>query len=179
MTTLITPRLRLVPMGRTVLRALADDHSKAERLLAARIPQEYPGAGMRRAIPALLPPSDDPGAAVWGPWALVDARRGWLLGDAGFKGPPDEEGVVEIGYRVLPRMRRRGYASEAVAELVRWALSQGGASRVVALIHPGNEASQRVIAAAGARCVARGPRRPDELWLVTPGDSPPAPGRPH
>ena len=41
-----------------------------------------------------------------------------LVGSGGYFGPPGREGVVEIGYSVLPEWQRRGYATEIVNSLV-------------------------------------------------------------
>jgi RimJ/RimL family protein N-acetyltransferase len=41
-----------------------------------------------------------------------------LAGSAGFKGPPNSEGMVEIGYSIVESLQRRGIASAAIAQLV-------------------------------------------------------------
>jgi RimJ/RimL family protein N-acetyltransferase len=47
-------------------------------------------------------------------YVIADDR---LVGSAGFFGPPDDEGEVEIGYSVCRADRRRGIATAAVAAL--------------------------------------------------------------
>lgn len=87
----------------------------------------------------------------WGDWLmLADTTR---VGDLGFRGPPDEDGTVEIGYRVQDEHRRCGYASEAAGALVRWALSQDGVARVVATCERTNTGSIGVLERIGMRCV--------------------------
>jgi ribosomal-protein-alanine N-acetyltransferase len=91
------------------------------------------------------------GRGGWGDWLmLADTTR---VGDLGFRGPPDEEGTVEIGYRVRDEHRRCGYATEAADALVRWALSQEGVARVVATCERRNTASIGVLERIGMRCV--------------------------
>jgi ribosomal-protein-alanine N-acetyltransferase len=46
-----------------------------------------------------------------------------LIGSGGYFGPPDSNGMVEIGYSVLPEWQRRGYAKEIVNALVSHASS--------------------------------------------------------
>ena len=46
-----------------------------------------------------------------------------VVGNAGFKGPPDDEGVVEIAYAIVPGSEGKGYATEATGELICFALS--------------------------------------------------------
>jgi len=48
-----------------------------------------------------------------------------FIGFAGFHGPPDASGRVEVGYEVLPEHQRRGYALEAARGLLAWARDQG------------------------------------------------------
>jgi ribosomal-protein-alanine N-acetyltransferase len=71
------------------------------------------------------------------------------IGDGGFKGPPDDEGTVEIGYSLLPPYRNRGYTTEAVKALVSWAFQHPQVTRVIAEALPGNLASVRVLLKAG------------------------------
>jgi len=60
------------------------------------------------------------------PWVLgfsiVLAATGAVIGTCGFKGPPDSNGMVEIAYGIAPVHQNKGYATEAAAELVRFAL---------------------------------------------------------
>jgi len=64
-----------------------------------------------------------------------------------------QAGAVGIGYWIAPRARRRGLATRAVRLAAAWALQEGGAARVEALVEPENTASKRVVEAAGFRCV--------------------------
>lgn len=49
-------------------------------------------------------------------WAIC-LKDGTLAGGIGFKGLPDRQGAVEIGYEIWPLYRRAGYAVEAVNAL--------------------------------------------------------------
>lgn len=84
-------------------------------------------------------------------YLLVHAVDGGAVGQCGFKGPPDESGMVEIAYGVEPEFRGRGYATEAARLLVEIAF---GCDRVrVVRAHtfePGN-ASARVLTKCGFR----------------------------
>src|SRR5919205_3750961 len=61
------------------------------------------------------------------PWQhgffIVDREQSCIVGTAGFKGPPDPDGVVEIAYGVAPEFQGRGYATEAANALVEFALA--------------------------------------------------------
>jgi len=79
-----------------------------------------------------------------------------LIGAGGFKGPPDEEGQVEIGYAVLPEFRRNGYAAEAVRAWIHFAFSHGAVARVVAQTLSSLPPSIRVAESAGMRLAGFG-----------------------
>jgi ribosomal-protein-alanine N-acetyltransferase len=89
----------------------------------------------------------------WWCWYFVlhnkVAGRRVLIGDGGFKGPPDDEGTVEIGYSLLPPYRNKGYTTEAVKALVSWTFQHPQMTRVIAEARPGNTASVRVLQKAG------------------------------
>ncbi|MFC7529633.1 GNAT family N-acetyltransferase [Actinoplanes sp. GCM10030250] len=64
-----------------------------------------------------------------------------------------EPGVAELGYRVMRRCWRRGFASEASRELLRYAFEDAGQERVIALTMAVNAGSRGVMAAVGMRHV--------------------------
>jgi RimJ/RimL family protein N-acetyltransferase len=86
--------------------------------------------------------------AVFGPRLVVERSTGEVIGTAGFFGPP-RDGLVEIGYGIVPSRRRRGYAAEAVHALLGLAAAQPGVSEVVAHAEADNVASIRVLEKSG------------------------------
>lgn len=94
-------------------------------------------------------------ATVSDPWRhgffIVDPQRNQVVGTAGFKGPPDADGVVEIAYGVAPGYQGRGYATEAANALVEFALSDPTVRTVRAHTLPEKNASTRVLTKNGFR----------------------------
>jgi ribosomal-protein-alanine N-acetyltransferase len=96
----------------------------------------------------------DPDASEWLVRAIVDRAMRTVVGHAGFHGPPGvnalgEAGAVELGYTVFPDFRRRGYASEAVAALMRWARRERHVHVFVASVAPDNEPSLAIVRKLG------------------------------
>ncbi len=91
----------------------------------------------------------DPRSAGWVARAVVAEPEGVVVGHAGFHGPPDETGMVEVAYSVDPAYRRRGYATAMLRELLRRAAAEPGVSTVRASISPGNVASLATISGFG------------------------------
>jgi [ribosomal protein S5]-alanine N-acetyltransferase len=88
-------------------------------------------------------------AAGADPWrygfALFHLESEMVIGNGGFTGPPDAEGVVEIAYGVVPDYQGRGYATEAANALVAWAKKNGRVRTVRAHTLPARNASTRVL----------------------------------
>lgn len=91
----------------------------------------------------------DPQSARWIARAAVAEPDGIVVGHAGFHGPPDAAGMVEIAYSVDPAYRRRGYATAMLRELLRRAAAEPGVATVRATISPDNAASLATIAGFG------------------------------
>jgi RimJ/RimL family protein N-acetyltransferase len=89
----------------------------------------------------------DPASAPWFVRAVV-AGPDTVVGHAGFHGPPDPDGMVEIGYATLPEHRRRGHARAAVGELLAYA-REHGATTVRASVSPTNEPSLALVRSVG------------------------------
>jgi RimJ/RimL family protein N-acetyltransferase len=82
----------------------------------------------------------------WITRVIVDDDLGRTVGMAGFHGPPDERGMVEIGYRVDEALRRQGYARAALEALLDAASRDPAVTTVRATISPDNEASRALVA---------------------------------
>lgn len=101
----------------------------------------------------------------YGLWLLYERHEQMIIGSAGFKGTPDAQGVIEIGYGVSASFRRRGYAFEAASALVDWAFQQRAVNTVVAECLVENTGSRRILEKLGMQ---RTGRRDGYLyWKVT------------
>ena len=90
----------------------------------------------------------DPASADWIVRAVVN-ESSVVVGHAGFHGPPDEHGDVEVGFTVLPECRGQGWAKAALTALVVRADREATVRRVVATVRPDNAPSLAVVQAAG------------------------------
>lgn len=87
----------------------------------------------------------NPGDAPWVTRLAVDVDSGQVVGRAGYHGPPDERGMVEIGYSVDPVHRRQGYARAALMILLEIAKSHPQVTVVRAAVRPDNVPSRRLL----------------------------------
>ena len=87
---------------------------------------------------------DHPEHHAWHAIWMIERPDGTHVGELSFKGF-NANGIVEIGYGIQEPFRGLGYATEAVAAAVAWALRQPGVTRVEAETSPANAASLRVL----------------------------------
>jgi [ribosomal protein S5]-alanine N-acetyltransferase len=89
------------------------------------------------------------------PWLLrpIIRREAGLpreaIGYLNFHAGPDQHGMVEIGYTLLPAARGLGYAIEAVRAAFEWATRVHGVRRFRASVAPDNERSLNLIVKLG------------------------------
>lgn len=149
-----SPRLELIAADSESSRLALFDRGFFARWLDAKVLSEWPHESMSAAIDAC---SHDliakPELSGWLHWHFIwiEGIQRTLVGDGGFKGPPDRNGRVEIGYAVLAPFEGRGFASEAVAALTAWAFSDPRVTAVEAETFVDNTASLRVLQKNGFR----------------------------
>ncbi|MBM7797567.1 RimJ/RimL family protein N-acetyltransferase [Microlunatus panaciterrae] len=145
------PEVELVELSPAVLHALAlGNLAAANRQLTITltpyfVAPESIGVWRRRSRQL----EADPGAASWITRAIVDRTQRQAVGRAGFHGPPDDGGMVEVGYAVDPAYRRRGYARAALRALLDRAEREAAVRIVRASIRPDNVASRRLVTQLG------------------------------
>jgi RimJ/RimL family protein N-acetyltransferase len=93
--------------------------------------------------------AEDPASAAWVTGVIWDERHQVAVGRAGYHGPPDPSGMVEIGYAVDPAYRRRGYARAALEALLQRAAREPQVRTVRVTISPDNAASYRLASQYG------------------------------
>ena len=82
-------------------------------------------------------------------FSLVRKDSGAIVGQCGFKGPPNAEGVIEIAYGVSPEQEGKGLATEAARALRDFALTFEQVQTVIAHTLPAANASQRILKKCG------------------------------
>ena len=82
---------------------------------------------------------------------MLDRAAGRIVGSIGLFHADWEVRSAEIGYGVRSGERGKGYASEALGAVARWALTEGGIQRAWLTANTDNVASVRVAEKAGFR----------------------------
>jgi RimJ/RimL family protein N-acetyltransferase len=150
--TIETPRLLLTPYSPAHLCALLEGIDEFEQVFGA------PAAdGLRTFLVsddvspewlARLQAASTPDPWVHG-FAIVDRASGSVIGSLGFKGRPDDDGVVEIAYGIVPAFQHQGLGTEATQAGLAFAFEIDAVARVRAHTRPSNTASTRVLEKCG------------------------------
>lgn len=152
------PRVGLLPVPYDVaVAAVAGDRTGTGDTLAGlglRAGAGWPHPDTADALRPLAEHGTDGDDGGW--LVVVDAddlggeQRGTVVvGEVGWKGGPDPDGEVEIGYGLAAPACGRGLATEAVGVLAAWAEQQPGVRVLAAQVHPGNEPSLRLLVRLG------------------------------
>lgn len=97
----------------------------------------------------------DPSVNRWFVRWMVERRTREIVGSLSFHGPPDANGMVEIGLGVHESFRRRGYAREALLGMWRWASDQTGVRVFRYTVDPRNVPSVELVRGFGFVRVGR------------------------
>lgn len=143
----MSKRVRIIQLSAETLAALAAGDLEAANssspvaLSAYFVGEDQLSTWRRRAAQVV----EDPPSADWITGVIWDEAAGLAVGRAGFHGPPDEAGMVEVGYSVDPQQRRRGYARAALEAMLDRARQDPAVRVVRASVRPDNEPSYGLI----------------------------------
>jgi [ribosomal protein S5]-alanine N-acetyltransferase len=149
---LVTDRLEMRPMRREDEDALHAIWSHPSTLAALDFHDEYTVEMTRQRIADKRAHQSFHGFAIW---TVVERSSGAVVGDTGLQmleGGPE----VEIGWRMAPDRRGHGYATEAARTALEVGFGPLGLTRIVAVTHPQNAASRRVMEKIGMTYVGPG-----------------------
>lgn len=128
---IVTRRLQLIPCTVQHYEAVLRGNKILSRLLGVRVRNGWT-ASPEAVLVSYDRLKNDPSLFGWFFYMIIHKKNKELIGTGGFKGKPDHEGTVEIGYEIRPDYREQGYATETAAALIRFAFSQPAVQKVVA-----------------------------------------------
>ena len=155
---LATPRLTLLAATARHMGADLEGPAALAGALGVDVPDAWPPDlydhdAIRYSLAMLENPANE-GWTFY--YVILNEPTPTLIGLAGYKGRPGDDGTVEIGYGILAAYQRRGYASEAAAELVANAFRCPAVRRVIAETLPDLAASKGVLRRNGFSFVGDG-----------------------
>jgi ribosomal-protein-alanine N-acetyltransferase len=111
---------------------------------------------------------DDPSLIGWHAWCIVHMQDKMIIGDVGFKGAPDEKGLIKVGYSVIPAYRNKGIAREAVEAIVNIVKEDPEVKRITAEVLALNLPSIRMLRSLGWEHVSDNEEM--EIWEYPMGE---------
>jgi [ribosomal protein S5]-alanine N-acetyltransferase len=171
---IVTPRLDLVPASLAALDAELRSPAELATVVGAEVPEgwppgEYDLSAIRYFRDHL---AADPDASDWYSWYAMLRPVGTggptLIAAAGFFGPPDDGGSVEIGYSVVPAFAGQGFATEIARALTAHAFTTGRVRRILAHSTAGNSGSVKVLQHVGFAYVGPGGDPGTVEYVMTP-----------
>ncbi len=143
-----TPRLRLFPCDDTLFAAMKMGDGVLGQALGANVPRKW-STFRDTFAPAALRWKTHVPLRDWWVHLIVYRPDNLLIGSCGYKGEPDAEGRVEIGYEIKPSHRNRGLATEAARALVENAFTHAKVRKVIAHTLPVEGHSSQLLRTIG------------------------------
>jgi len=121
---LVTERLILIPYTIALCRAILNSDYSHLAISNLKRGKSWPDADVLDTLPRIinnLTKVEDP--TGYESWMIIKKNTSEVIGDLGFKGFNNEQENIDLGYGIIKEERRKGYAVEAVSELIKWAFS--------------------------------------------------------
>ena len=78
-------------------------------------------------------------------WTLISKEENIMVGDLCFMGEPNSDGEIEIGYGTYEPFRKRGFMTEAVGGMIKWAKEQPNVKSIIASSLKSNTDSSSIL----------------------------------
>ena len=148
---LVTERLFIRPLTPVQLQKYTELNDKLENELGLNSSGRTISAALKEALEQVIIPhvasSDNYLYSTL--WTIIDKDLMLMVGDLCFKGSPNDNGEVEIGYGTYDGFQGRGYMTEAISALAGWAFRQPGVRAIVAETERDNVPSHRSLSKNG------------------------------
>ncbi len=153
---IISERLVLIPLTREVAAAVLIGRNEVLEELGLKVDESWPDKESLETLPKIikiLESVKEPSG--FEAWLVVKRDAMTVIGDAGFKGKPDEKGGIDIGYSIIAQEQKKGYGFETAKALADWAFLQGEVRFISASCLLGNKGSARILEKLGMQETSR------------------------
>jgi [ribosomal protein S5]-alanine N-acetyltransferase len=148
-----TNHLQLIPVERIHIESLLQNKSELAALLNVIVPNGWPHFPEAFSLPADESRESNSPLTDWRGYFFIHTKEGVLVGNGGFKGQPDESGIIEIGYEIASEYWNRGFATEAVQGMIDYAFDRKKVQAVIAHTLAEKNASNSVLQKVGMKFI--------------------------
>ena len=160
---LSTDQLRIINCDLPMIETLLRSDAELALYLVIDVPSGWTEFGAPIFQYTLARLKEFPSDAQWWTWLPVLRSENELVGSCGFKGKPNANGEVELGYEIAASRRKLGLGTEAALALRDFAFGHPEVKKVIAHTLAENNPSTRILEHCGMAKVAE---------LVDPEDGP-------
>ncbi|MFN7116968.1 MAG: GNAT family N-acetyltransferase [Saprospiraceae bacterium] len=143
-----TERLILLPLTyKQLLKYIKNDFSLDKELQLTPTPRTISADLLEALQLGILPNVADKrrNPLFYTLWTMILKSENCMVGDLCFKGKPNERGEIEIGYGTYDAFQGKGYMTEAVGAMIKWAATQPSVKYITAETEQENIASFKVL----------------------------------
>ena len=148
-----TERLTIIPLNLENFKLFLEDTKTMEKNLGVNITGKEPGPELkeifRKSYDKAL--KDKKNYLWYTNWQIILKEENRIIGGITFKGLPNSNGEVEVGYETDNEYQNKGYMTETLTGLIKWAFKHEGVKCVIAETEKKNKASQRVLEKVGMK----------------------------
>jgi [ribosomal protein S5]-alanine N-acetyltransferase len=119
---IVTDRLIIIPMTYSMVCSVLNGNNKEYENLGVNLNGKWPlqdTFDILHFIKDKMKKNDEVNG--FDIWMIVRKEGMTVIGDAGFKGEPNENGEIEIGFGLIGDEQQKGYGYEVVSSLIKWA----------------------------------------------------------
>jgi RimJ/RimL family protein N-acetyltransferase len=148
-----TERLKMISFTLELVEATIKGTEELSKIIPYQVANQWPMPDYAEILPWQAERlREKPDNSQWS-GLIIHKEDQTIIGDMGCKGGPDVNGIVEIGYSIVPDYQGKGYATEMTKGLVQWLLNQQNVTTIKAECLISNIASARVLEKSGFCCV--------------------------
>lgn len=129
---LSTDHLRIINCDLQAIQMVLEGNEVLSMYFAIQVPAGWTEFGAPIFEYTLERLKSNPEDAPWWTWLPVLRETNELVGSCGFKGKPNADGEVEIGYEIAASERQKGLGTEAALALRDWAFRSPEVKKVIA-----------------------------------------------
>lgn len=144
-----TNNLKLIPCDLDSLKCAINGDDKLKKLLTIKVADKWTEFGIEPLKYSLSRLSSDVEEMGWLTYFPILKQDNKLIGSCGYKGKPDANGSVEIGYEIAKEFRNKGFASEMAEGLITNAFADGRIKNITAHTLREENASTKILTKYG------------------------------